>query len=257
MDENARLFEIFLKVQRGLPRQGPGCDESTLKALSLCPRLPEKPAILDIGCGPGMQTIALAKAVNGQITAVDNQQEYLNQVTERAATEGVAERVKVFAADMRKLPFPPESFDVVWSEGAAYIMGFKSALANWKRLLKPGGCFAVSELVWLHPDPPTELHEFFTAEYPAMTDTATITNTIRDCGYDLLGHFTLPDAAWWQHYYGPLEAKLPSLSDRYAGDQQALGVIEMTRREIDIRRRFGTWYGYVFFVGTPSRPASL
>ena len=161
--------------------------------------------------------------------------------------------VKIVAADMRKLPFPPESFDVVWSEGAAYIMGIEKALANWKQVLKPNGSIAVSELVWLHPDPPIEVHEFFTDEYPAMTDTVTIMNTFRDCGYDLLGHFTLPDVAWWQHYYAPLEAKLPLLSDRYAGDEAALSVIEMTRREIDIRRRFGAWYGYEFFVGTQSR----
>ena len=75
MDADSRLFEIFLEVQSGLPRQSPGCDESTLKALSLCPKLPDQPTILDVGCGPGMQTIALAKAVSGQITAVDNQPE--------------------------------------------------------------------------------------------------------------------------------------------------------------------------------------
>lgn len=252
MDENSRLFEIFLEVQRGLPRQGPGCDESTLKALSLCPRLPDKAAILDIGCGPGMQTIVLAKAVNGQITAVDNQQEYLNQLEERTATAGIADRVEIVAGDMQELPFPPQSFDLVWSEGAAYIMGFEKALTYWKRFLKPAGSFAVSELVWLQPDPPNEVSEFFASEYPAMTDTVTIMNTIRGCGYESVGHFTLPDAAWWQDYYAPLEAKLPSLSDKYAGDEEALGVIAMTRREIDIRRRFGDWYGYAFFVGTQS-----
>jgi len=243
-------------MQRGLPRQGPGCAESTLKALSMCQRLPAEPTILDVGCGPGMQTVVLARAVAGRIVAVDNQQEYLDQLRQRAAAADVAQRVEVLAGDMHDLPFAPESFDVVWSEGAAYIMGFEKALAEWKRLLKPGGAIALSELVWLRPDPPAEVRDFFAEEYPAMKDVATAAATVRDCGYELWGHFTLPEVAWWQDYYSPLEAKLSALYDKYAGDEEAIGVLEMTRREIEIRRRYGAWYGYEFFVGSPRRPTS-
>ena len=254
MDESSRVFEIFLEVQRGLPRQGPGCRESTLKALELCTGLPDKPAILDIGCGPGMQTVELASAVNGHVTAVDRHEEYLNQLVERAATAGVGDRVEALVGDMRELSLPPQSFDLVWSEGAAYIMGFEKALTYWKQFLTPTGSLAVSELVWIQPNPPSEVAEFFALEYPAMMDTMTVLDIVRSCGYESSGHFILPDAAWWQDYYSPLEAKLPSLSVRYAGDEEAIGVLAMTRREIDMRRRFGDWYGYAFFTGTLSRP---
>jgi hypothetical protein len=46
-----------------------------------------------------------------------------------------------------------------------------------------------------------------------------------------------------------IEAKLPSLYEKYAGDENALSMIEIAKREIDMRRRFGAWYGYEFFVG--------
>lgn len=49
-----RLFE-------GIPRQGPGDNEHTEKAFRMIPKFPENAKILDIGCGKGMQTIALAK----------------------------------------------------------------------------------------------------------------------------------------------------------------------------------------------------
>jgi len=49
MEEDPRLFEVFLDIQRGLTRQGPGCEESTIEALSLCRGLPEYPVVLDIG----------------------------------------------------------------------------------------------------------------------------------------------------------------------------------------------------------------
>ncbi len=249
-DENQRLFEIFFDVQRGLPRQGPGCDKRTIEALSLCIGLPERLAILDIGSGPGMQTVALAKTLTeGHITALDLHQEYLNELKGRAEAAKVIEHIDILAGDMNELPFLRQSFDLIWSEGAAYIMGFEKALLVWKRFLKPGGCIAVSELVWLQPDPPTEVAEFFGGEYPAMTDVITIVATMQASGYEPLGHFTLPDSAWWESYYTPLEAKLPSLYEKYAGDKEALSVIETTEREIEMRRRFGNFYGYEFFVG--------
>ena len=249
MEENPRLFEVFLDVQRGLPRQGPGCDESTLEALSLCSGLPEAPAVLDIGCGPGMQTVALAQALGGRVTAVDIHREYLNELRERSEAAGTAARIEILAGDMKELPLPPESFDLVWCEGAAYVMGFEKALIEWKRLLKPGGCIAVTELVWLRPDPPSEVAAFFADEYPAMAHVETVLTTFRACGYESRGYFTLPDSAWWEHYYTPLEAKLPVLRERYAGDNEALGVVDTTEREIAMRRRFRDWYGYEFFVG--------
>lgn len=249
MNEDQRLFDIFLDVQRGLPRQGPGCEESTLRALSLCSELPEGADLLDVGCGPGMQTVALAKAVDGDVAAVDIHREYLKELKDRVEVAGIASQIAILAGDMKASPFAPERFDLIWSEGAAYIMGFEKALVEWKRLLKPGGYIAVSELVWLRPDAPTELAEFFGSEYPAMTHVEANLTTIRACGYDSEGHFTLPDAAWWEHYYTPLKAKLPSLRERYAGDSEALSIIDMTEREIEMRRRFPDWYGYEFFVG--------
>lgn len=185
-----------MDVQRGLPRQGPGCDGSTIQALSLCTGLPERPAILDIGCGPGMQTVALAKATNGHITAVDIHQEYLDELKERATAVAVAEHIKILHRDMNELLFPLQSFDLIWSEGAAYIMGFEKALVAWKPFLRLGGCIAVAELAWLRPDPQSEVAEFFGNEYPPMTNVETILTNVQACGYEALGHFTLRDSAW-------------------------------------------------------------
>ncbi|MDP6953571.1 MAG: class I SAM-dependent methyltransferase, partial [Alphaproteobacteria bacterium] len=146
-----RLFEIFLDVQRGLPRQGPGCAESTRRALSLCKALPENPRVLDIGCGPGMQTQVLLDSHAGELTAVDLIEEYLDQLRAR-----VGDRVTIMTCDMAELPFLAQAFDLIWCEGAAYIMGVENALRDWRRLLKPQGYLALTELVWLTPEPPAE-----------------------------------------------------------------------------------------------------
>ena len=249
-DETQRLHKVFLDIQRGLPRQGPGSEASTLRALSLCTGLPERLSILDIGCGPGRQTVALAQTLaDSHITAVDLHTEYLNELQDHAQAARVADRIDRVAADMQAMPFPPQHFDLIWAEGSAYIMGFETALVAWKRWLKSGGCLAVSELVWLRPDPPAEVAKCFGREYPAMTTLETRVMALSASGYEPLGQFTLPDADWWADYYTPLEAKLPLLYDKYAGDEAAHRLIETTRREIDMRRRFGDGYGYAFLVG--------
>jgi len=248
-DMDPRLFEVFFEVQRGLPRQGPGDRDSTTKALAICSGLPDKPSVLDVGCGPGMQTMALAEASSGSIIAVDNCQEYLDELRRRVEEASVSDRVEVRNADMAAMDFPEAAFDLIWCEGAAYIMGIREALKAWLPLLRHRGYIAFTELVWLDEHPSEEVAEFFSNEYPAMTSIEAINEVIRDTGYESVSDFTLPDSAWWDDYYTPLEAKLPSLKRKYEGDAEALSVVASSEAEIDMRRRFSHSYGYHFFVG--------
>ena len=75
---------------------------------------------------------------------------------------------------MRQLEFAPGSFDLIWSEGAIYNIGFRAGLEAWRPLLVKGGCMAVSEATWLTEDRPAEARAFWQEGYPALmvTDTA-------------------------------------------------------------------------------------
>jgi len=250
--------EFFYKIfDVSLPRLGPGDEASTKKALSilLSARSKSKDApssaklrILDVGCGNGAQTIQLAKLTDSRILAVDNHQPFLDELQRRAEAEGVSEKIQVKLGDMHDLGLDDSSFDLIWSEGALYIMGFREGLTAIHSLLKPDGLLAVSEIVWLKPDPPAECRNYFSRECPFMTDTDANLKIIKSSGYKVIGYFTLPESAWLDSYYSPLEKRLQSLREKYADKKEELAVIESIQIEIDLYRKYSAYYGYVFFL---------
>ena len=239
---------VFFEVHSGLPREGPGDRATVERALKLVGRLPARPDILDIACGPGGQTIDLAELIpDARITAVDPYAPFLRDLEDRAARAGVAQRIRALRGDMQKLAFEPASFDLLWCEGAAYIMGFAEALATWKPLLRPGGALAVSEPVWLTADYP-EMVRACWEEYARMADPDAARASARRAGYEIVGDFVLSQAAWWTNYYGPLEASLNAVARRHAGDPVARAVLDEIRLELDCYRRHPDCYGYLFLV---------
>jgi len=62
------------------------------------------------------------------IVALDAHRPFLEELERRAAAQGVLDRIQTKCADMRHMTFAPESFDLIWCEGAAYIIGLENAL---------------------------------------------------------------------------------------------------------------------------------
>lgn len=248
MDENSFDWEVFFEIHKDNPREGPGDSASTAKAFSLMTERPSKPHILDIGCGPGAQTLDLARLTDGLIVAVDNHRPFLNSLQQKVLKNNLADRVRVEHGDMFALGFADKTFDIVWSEGAIYIIGFAKGLAEWRRFLKPGGYVAVTEITWLAPNPPAELRSFWDQAYSAMQDTEGNLAIVKNTGYSAVGHFTLPPSAWLDEYYRPIEEKLRILEQKYVGNQRALDVLATECLEIDLYRRYSDYYGYVFYI---------
>ncbi len=240
-------MSVFWEIHSGLPREAPGDDESSVRALRLMHDLPAAPRILDIGCGPGAQTIALASHSDAILTAVDTRQEFLDELRRRADRAGMSDRIKMIKASMFELHFD-ETFDVIWSEGAIYIMGFEEGLCAWHPLLKPGGYVAVTELSWIGSNPPKEITDFWYRDYPGMESVDGNLRRMRAAGYQEIGHFTLQENSWWEPYYHPMAARVAELRSKYRGNADALQELDNEFREIEMYRKYSAWYGYVFYV---------
>ncbi|NEP14938.1 MAG: methyltransferase domain-containing protein [Symploca sp. SIO2C1] len=237
-------MEIFFEIHTDLPKESPGGDEYTRQAFQMLPSLC-KPNILDIGCGLGAQTLELARLTDGHITAIDTHQPFLDHLQAQATALGLLDQITCLNQSMFALSFPQVTFDLLWAEGSIYIIGLEKGLKQWRTLLKPGGYLIVSELVWLQSQPPKTIQIFWEENYPGMRTLEEVLNLIPECGYHLIGHFTLPEKGWW-NYYLPLQAKINHLCQTYNNNSEALAILKNEQREIEMYREYHDWYGYEF-----------
>lgn len=113
--------------------------------------------VLDVGCGRGLFLVGAARRVpRGKAVGIDIWQAQdlsgnrPEATLENARLEGVAERVEVQTADMRQLPFPDGSFDVVVSSAAIHNLYERTdreqAVREIARVLKPGGQALITDI---------------------------------------------------------------------------------------------------------------
>jgi SAM-dependent methyltransferase len=244
-----RFWEIFFEVYESLPRQGPGNRACAARALALCRDLPQSPAILDLGCGVGGQTLQLAELVaSGSIVAIDSHAPSIERLQAAIAERGLVQRVSTIVGDMACPQQPRGSFDLIWSEGALYNIGLRNALRVCHDLLRPGGCLAFTDAVWRKEDPPPAVKASFDLDYPTMGWLDDDVAAIEGCGFDLVGHFTLPDEAWWDDFYTPMETRIAELRGKYSGDVEASAILDQLAEEPRMHRRHSDFYAYEYFV---------
>jgi ubiquinone/menaquinone biosynthesis C-methylase UbiE len=241
-------MDIFWELHSDLPREGPGDPESTARAYAAIKNLPPKPKILDIGCGPGMQTLDLARLSEGEIIAIDFHQPFLDELVRRTKEAGLEEYIQARKLSMFEMDFALERFDLVWSEGAIYIMGFEQGFKACHPLLRPDGYMVVTEVSWFQSNPPREVLDFWKAAYPEMGTIDVNIQRLEKQGYRLIEHFHLPDSSWWDNYYNPLAERIAMLRKKYAGNAEARNQLDEEYGEIELFRTYSKYYGYEFYV---------
>lgn len=126
-------------------------------AAYLLPHLEPGMRVLDFGCGPGTITVGLAKLVEpGEVHGLDMEESQI-EIARAAADDGGHDNAAFHVGDVFDLPFPDSSFDVAHCHAVLmHVPDVRAALAEVKRVLKPGGLVACREFIvsssFLEPD---------------------------------------------------------------------------------------------------------
>ena len=184
----------------------------TRKAFRMLPQI-DRTRILDIGCGSGIPTLELARLSQGEVIAIDIDQPALDKFNIRIRQAGLTGRVQAVNCSMFDMGFPDESFDVVWSEGSIYAIGFEKGLREWKRFLKPGGFIVVHD---------------------EQGNVEAKLKIISNCGYNLLGYFLLSKETWWAEYFAPLEKWIAESGTKSTDDPKILEELHLAQVELDM-----------------------
>ncbi len=242
-------LELIIDFHKNSERQGPGSKKETLKALGFMDLpITQKLKVADIGCGSGGQTITLAQNLNAKITAVDLFPEFLSELNEKAKKFGLIEKIKTLEKSMEDLPFKNEEYDIIWSEGAIYNIGFENGLKKWKDYLKVGGYLAVSEITWITYSRPKEIEDFWKQEYPEVDTASNKIKLIENNGYSLVGYFYLKPESWIKNYYKPMKERFKAFLERNNNSSIARKVVDEHNAEMELYLKYKEYYSYGFYI---------
>ena len=247
-------FQLLVDLHKRAKRQGPGGDVETRKAIGLAMLDPSAPLkIADIGCGTGASTIQLACLLNAKITAIDFLPEFIEVLKGNAENEGLSKKINPLLCSMENLQFDDEEYDVIWSEGAIYNIGFEKGINDWRRFLKPGGVLVVSEITWTTSDRPSEIQKYWEAEYPEIDTASSKINILEKNGYSPVAYFVLPECCWLENYYRPVQNSLDEFIVRNANNENAQAIVEAEKKEIFLYEKFKKHYSYGVYIARKLR----
>jgi Methylase involved in ubiquinone/menaquinone biosynthesis len=239
------IFDFF----SGMKRQGPGGDEETKLALSFINGLSKSSKIVDIGCGTGAQTLVLAQNTESKIIASDISPEMIEGVKAKIDQYHLEEKVETQIASMDNLPFKEKELDLIWAESSIFIIGFKKGLTEWRKYLKDNGMIAVSEASWFTNERPSEIEDYWMANYPEMDTIPANIRIMQDAGYTPIAHFILPEHCWTANFYIHMARRIEEYASLYKGNKAVKEFLERQTEEIEIYNKYKEFFGYVFYIG--------
>lgn len=144
-------------------------------------------SVLDIGCGAGGAAIALAGLGAGHVTGIDVEGPVLARAAALVAARGLGARIGLARVAPGPLPFPPGTFDIVFSKDSIVHIPDKHALmAEVFRVLKAGGRFLASDWLIGRAGPPSPAMAAYIAAEGldfGMADPATYRDALERAGF--------------------------------------------------------------------------
>ena len=208
---NKEYFDIRDNCRKGLLKY-------LLRALTIIPTI-EKPLILDVGCGSGVPTIALAEKFNCNITAVDNDSKSINRLQEKVKELNLSDNISIVNSSLWDIEFEERQFDIIIAEGFLNVIGFERGFLKITKLLKTNGYFIIHDEYKNH---------------------ITKIEFMESNGCTLLDSFRLDENVWWDDYYKCLEKDVSS--------HENIELFKSDLNEIEMYKKDSSQFNSIYYV---------
>ena len=189
-----------------------------LKSISVIPII-EKPLILDVGCGSGVPTLALAEKIYGNITAVDNDTKSINRLAEKVNKLNLSDRISIVNSSFFDMDFEESLFDIIVAEGFLNVIGFEKGFLELINLLKTNGYFVIHDDFKNHK----KKIEFIESNNCKVKDS-----------------FRLDEHIWWNDYYKCIEREISS--------QENKELFKTDLHEIELYKQDPAQFNSIYYV---------
>lgn len=241
----------------GLQLYSPGGGQLLEEIGRFC-ALGKQDLVLEVGASAAFGARFLAKNYGCSVTATDINPAWLPVIQERVKSERLSGKVSARAADVLKLPFRKNAFDLALANGVLYLTDKAGALREVNRVLKKGGYFALGDPVWLINDPPRSLRRVLEVDGAEVLSEEKYVRLFKENGFSP-DFRRLYNTSVWENYYTPLQEKLSEWSHLGSANLTKYSTeIEIVLDEMEEVRRLGPGnLGYLLLIGKKTEAATL
>ena len=190
-------------------------------------RLNPSTHLLSVGCGTGELEIYFAFKYGCRVTGVDVREDLVARATEKALAWNLSDVACFEVGDGGALRFEDSAFDAVFCSGALCAF-YGNGLREFRRVLKPGGTCAISDVIWRRDDVPAQVVQRWTKGVARVLTLEGHRAALDQHRFRVLFSRAYHEPSWWESYYDDRRAAPDLVAERedYRQDQEhfALGL---------------------------------